>query len=115
MLGNRRAAPEPCVMAATTTTAANGEVRHAPGPDTIAAEIKMLEDSIRCGRVTFHPVAHAWFRLSDSELSPQQRQDFAALFPRLVEAFSEPRGGIITSYLCQHIPVAAVLTDIDRA
>jgi hypothetical protein len=93
----------------------NGEVRHTPSAVAVAAELKMLEDTIRCGRVTFHPVAHSWFRLSDPDLDLEQREAFAALFPRLLEAFSEPRGGIITSYLCRHIPVAAVLTDIDRA
>jgi hypothetical protein len=94
----------------------NGEVRHAPTDEiTVTAELEMLKDTIRCGRVTFHPVAHAWFRLSDPDLEPEQREAFGALFPKLVEAFAEPRGGIITSYLCRYIPVAAVLTDIDTA
>jgi hypothetical protein len=83
--------------------------------DTVAAELAVLEGAIKAGRVTFHPVAHSWFRLSDPDLEPAQREAFAAVFPRLLEAFSEPRGGIITQYLCRHIPVAAVLTDIDRA
>jgi hypothetical protein len=102
-------------MTATSTTHANGEVLLEPTTNSIAAEIKVLEDAIRSGRVTFHPVAHAWFRLRDPQVDPKDREEFAALFPKLVEAFSEPRGGIITAYLCQYIPVAAVLTDIDRA
>jgi hypothetical protein len=102
-------------MAATSTTHANGEVLLEPTPNAIAAEIKVLEDAIRSGRVTFHPVAHAWFRLRDPRIDPKDREEFGVLFPKLVEAFSEPRGGIITAYLCEHIPVAAVLTDIDRA
>jgi hypothetical protein len=103
-------------MAATETSQqANGELPHHPGDVTIEAELKTLHDAIRSGRVTFHPVAHAWFRLSDHSLSEDHRKAFAAVFPQLLESFSEPRGGIITSYLCQHIPVAAVLTDIDRA
>jgi hypothetical protein len=81
----------------------------------VAAELAVLEGAIAVGRVTFHPVAHSWFRLSDPDLEPAERKAFATLFPRLLEAFSEPRGGIITAYLCRHIPVAAVLTDIDRA
>jgi hypothetical protein len=93
----------------------NGEVHHVPSEITVTAELEMLKDTIRCGRVTFHPVAHAWFRLSDPDLEPEQREAFGALFPKLVEAFAEPRGGIITSYLCRYIPVAAVLTDIDTA
>jgi hypothetical protein len=32
-----------------------------------------------------------------------------------VKAFAEPRGGVVTSYFCRHIPVAAALTDIDTA
>jgi len=103
-------------MAATETSQqANGELPHHPSDVTIEAELKTLHDAIRSGRVTFHPVAHAWFRLSDHSLSEDHRKAFAAVFPQLLESFSEPRGGIITSYLCQHIPVAAVLTDIDRA
>lgn len=107
-------------MAATSTQRANGlhhagDLPNMPSEDTIAAELDVLEDAINSGRVTFHPVAHAWFRLSDADLEPEQRRAFGKLFPKLLEAFSEPRGGIITSYLCQHIPVAAVLTDIDRA
>jgi hypothetical protein len=102
---------------ATTETAqqANGALPHHPSDDTIEAELKTLQNAIHSGRVTFHPVAHAWFRLSDHSLSATHRQEFGALFPQLLESFSEPRGGIITSYMCQHIPVAAVLTDIDRA
>jgi hypothetical protein len=103
-------------MAATETSQqANGEVPQHPSDHAIEAELKTLHGAIRSGRVTFHPVAHAWFRLSDHSLSEADREAFGALFPQLLESFSEPRGGIITSYLCQHIPVAAVLTDIDRA
>jgi hypothetical protein len=103
-------------MAATETTQqANGELPHHPSDQTIEAELRTLQDAIRSGRVTFHPVAHAWFRLSDHSLSEAHREAFGALFPQLLESFSEPRGGIITAYMCQHIPVAAVLTDIDRA
>ena len=102
-------------MAATSTTHANGEVRLEPTALAIAAEIKVLEVAIRSGRVTFHSVAHAWFRLRDPRIDAKDREEFGALFPKLVEAFSEPRGGIITAYLCEYIPVAAVLTDIDRA
>jgi hypothetical protein len=93
----------------------NGDVHHTPSEITVTAELEMLKDTIRTGRVTFHPVAHAWFRLSDPDLGLEQREAFGALFPKLVEAFAEPRGGIITAYLCRHIPVAAVLTDIDTA
>jgi hypothetical protein len=100
---------------------ANGRAR--PSPDggvgvagcSVQAEIGVLEQAIEDGRVTFHFVAHAWFRLCDSALSDEDRQRFQDLFPRLVKAFSGPRGGVITSYFCRHIQVAAALTDIDTA
>ena len=37
------------------------------------------------------------------------------LFPGLLDAFAEPRKGIITAYFCRHIRVAAALTDIGHA
>jgi hypothetical protein len=82
---------------------------------SVQAELGVLEQAIEDGRVTFHFVAHAWFRVCDSDLSDKDRQRFQDLFPRLVKAFSGPRGGVITSYFCRNIQVAAVLTDIDTA
>jgi hypothetical protein len=67
------------------------------------------------GRVTFHDVAGAWFYMSDPELTEPQREPFKQLFPGLLDAFAEPRGGIITAYFCRHLRVAAALTDIDYA
>jgi hypothetical protein len=82
---------------------------------SVRAEIGVLEQAIADGRVTFHFVAHAWFRLCDSAVPDEDRQRFQDLFPRLVKAFSGPRGGVITSYFCRNIQVAAALTDIDTA
>jgi hypothetical protein len=67
------------------------------------------------GTVTFHDVANAWFNMSDPNLSDQVRADFKAIFPGLLDAFAEPRKGIITAYFCRHIRVAAALTDIGHA
>ncbi|HEY7077325.1 MAG TPA: hypothetical protein VH418_18240 [Solirubrobacteraceae bacterium] len=67
------------------------------------------------GRVTFHDVAGAWFYMSDAALTEAQREPFKQLFPGLLDAFAEPRGGIITAYFCRHLRVAAALTDIDYA
>ena len=67
------------------------------------------------GQVTFHHVAGAWFHLCDEGLSHAQRERFRELFPRLIDTFAEPRGGIVTSYFCRNIRVAAALTDIRRA
>jgi hypothetical protein len=67
------------------------------------------------GTVTFHDVAASWFHMSDPNLPPGLRDEFKTLFPGLLDAFAEPRKGIITSYFCRHIRVAAALTDIGHA
>ncbi|HET8756379.1 MAG TPA: hypothetical protein VFM58_10230, partial [Solirubrobacteraceae bacterium] len=67
------------------------------------------------GTVTFHDVANAWFNMSDPNLTPELRAEFKTMFPGLLDAFAEPRKGIITAYFCRHIRVAAVLTDIGHA
>ena len=67
------------------------------------------------GTVTFHDVAAAWFHMSDPNLPDELRSEFKILFPGLLDAFAEPRKGIITAYFCRHIRVAAALTDIGHA
>jgi hypothetical protein len=67
------------------------------------------------GTVTFHDVATCWFHMSDPNLSDDLRAEFKTLFPGLLDAFAEPRKGIITAYFCRHIRVAAALTDIGHA
>jgi hypothetical protein len=67
------------------------------------------------GTVTFHDVASSWFHMSDPNLPPELRDEFKTLFPGLLDAFAEPRKGIITAYFCRHIRVAAALTDIGHA
>jgi len=67
------------------------------------------------GTVTFHDVANAWFNMSDPNLTPELRAEFKTIFPGLLDAFAEPRKGIITAYFCRHIRVAAALTDIGHA
>jgi hypothetical protein len=67
------------------------------------------------GTVTFHDVANTWFNMSDPNLSSELRADFKTIFPGLLDAFAEPRKGIITAYFCRHIRVAAALTDIGHA
>jgi hypothetical protein len=67
------------------------------------------------GTVTFHDVANAWFNMSDPNLTADLRSDFKKLFPGLLDAFAEPRKGIITAYFCRHLRVAAALTDIGHA
>ena len=67
------------------------------------------------GTVTFHDVATAWFNMADPNLSDKLRGEFKAIFPGLLDAFAEPRKGIVTAYFCRHIRVAAVLTDIGHA
>jgi hypothetical protein len=67
------------------------------------------------GMVTFHDVANAWFNMSDPNLSDELRAEFKAVFPGLLDAFAQPRKGIVTAYFCRHIRVAAALTDIGHA
>jgi hypothetical protein len=67
------------------------------------------------GTVTFHDVAASWFQMSDPNLPDDLRHEFKNLFPGLLDAFAEPRKGIITAYFCRHIRVAAALTDIGHA
>src|ERR671937_2539219 len=67
------------------------------------------------GTVTFHDVANAWFNMSDPNLPDELRAEFKAIYPGLLDAFAEPRNGIITAYFCRHIRVAAALTDIGHA
>jgi hypothetical protein len=67
------------------------------------------------GTVTFHEVASSWFHMSDPNLPDKLRDEFKTIFPGLLDAFAEPRKGIITAYFCRHIRVAAALTDIGHA
>jgi hypothetical protein len=67
------------------------------------------------GQVTFHDVANAWFNMADPNLTDELRGEFKTIFPGLLDAFAEPRKGIITAYFCRHIRVAAALTDIGHA
>ena len=53
--------------------------------------------------------------MSDPNLPDELRAEFKAIFPGLLDAFAEPRKGIITAYFCRHIRVAAALTDIGHA
>jgi hypothetical protein len=67
------------------------------------------------GTVTFHDVASTWFNMADANLPDDLRSEFRDIFPGLLDAFAEPRKGIVTAYFCRHIRVAAVLTDIGHA
>jgi hypothetical protein len=80
-----------------------------------AADIGALERSQRDGQVTFNDVARAWFHVCDDELPDAQRARCQELFPQLLSAFGRPRGGVVTAYFCEHVRLAAALTDIRRA
>jgi hypothetical protein len=91
-----------------------------PQPHDVASLIAdgdygVYQAALERGQITFHHVAGAWFHLCDTELGHEQRRKFEALFPALLDGFSEPRGGIVTSYFCRNIRVAAALTDIQQA
>jgi hypothetical protein len=81
----------------------------------VPADIGALEQALRDGQVTFNDVARAWFHVCDDELPEEQRERCEQLYPALLSAFGEPRGGIVTAYFCRHVRVAAALTDIHRA
>jgi len=111
-------------MATTThdspaeVTALNGSRRSGAGPSracVVAADIGALEQSQRDDQVTFNDVARAWFHVCDDQLPPAQRERCQRLFPELLSAFGTPRGGVFTAYFCEHVRVAAALTDIHRA
>ena len=88
----------------------------APSRTSIAAtDIAALEQSRHDGHVTFNDVARAWFHVCDEELPEAERERCRTLYPHLLSAFGRPRGGILTAYFCQHLRVAAALTDIHRA
>jgi hypothetical protein len=81
----------------------------------VAADISGLEQVLEDGHVTFNAVARVWFHLCDDSLSDADHQRCERLFPALLSAFGEPRGGIITAYFCKHLKIAAALTDIHTA
>lgn len=83
--------------------------------DVAGADIAALERAHHDGQVTFNDVARAWFHLCDEELPAVQRERCERLYPELLSAFGEPRGGVVTAYFCRHVRVAAALTDIHRA
>jgi hypothetical protein len=82
----------------------------------VGTDLEALRRAMRSGHVSFHQVATAWFRSRQQEDVPAaQRAHYERLFPRLLEVFSARRGGIVTACFCEHIRVAAALTNIDVA
>jgi hypothetical protein len=109
---------------ATTTQENQAAVTALSGPHLSAvpprarvavADIGALEQSQRDGHVTFNDVARAWFHVCDDDLPDAERDRCRTLYPELLSAFGRPRGGVVTAYFCQHVQVAAALTDIHRA
>lgn len=102
----------------SVVTALDGH-RHDAAPQqsrgAVTADIAALEQVLRDGQVTFNAVARAWFHLCDESLSDAHRERCELLFPALLSAFAEPRGGIVTAYFCKHLKIAAALTDIHTA
>jgi hypothetical protein len=79
------------------------------------AGLDQLEIALAADAVTFHEVARAWFGIHDDALPSHFREVCLRFFGRLYENFTTRRGGIESGYFCEHIRIAAVLTDIDRA
>ena len=78
-------------------------------------DLRVYQLALDRGQVTFHHVAGAWFHLCNKELSHELGARFEALFPKLLDTFAEPRGGLVTAYFCRNIRVAAALTDVRQA
>lgn len=81
----------------------------------VRARIAVYERALADESVTFHDVAGAWFDLCDEHVGAAERSRLESLYPRLRAAFEAPRGGIVTAYFCEHVRVAAALTDIRTA
>jgi hypothetical protein len=96
----------------TAAPAADGASLHAEHASTEIAELTV---ALGGDTVTFHDVARAWFGAHDDELAPRERGQYREMFPELLTKFTSTRGGIESDYFCEHIKVAAVLTDIDQA
>jgi hypothetical protein len=78
-------------------------------------QLEALRYSYWRGVVGFHDVANAWFGTSDRRLPEHLRGEYQRLFPGLLDAFAEPRKGIVSSYFCEHVSLAAALTDVGHA
>jgi hypothetical protein len=110
-------------MATTTQESPAALTALSPPPADTAAHrgrvaetgIRALERSSSDGLVTFNDVARAWFHVCDDTLPDAQRARCEQLFPELLSAFGRPRGGVLTAYFCEHVRVAAALTDIRQA
>src|SRR5215211_4077830 len=96
----------------TGAPATDGARLHAEHASTEIAELTV---ALGGDAVTFHDVARAWFGAHDEKLAPQERSKYREMFPDLLAKFTSTRGGIESDYFCEHIKVAAVLTDIDQA
>jgi len=91
---------------------ATRQLLHAEHASTEIAELKV---ALKEDMVTFHEVARSWFGAHDRDLQPEVRSAYRRIFPQLLDKFADARGGIESDYFCEHIKVAAALTDIDKA
>ena len=114
--------PEASVAAATVTQMDPANIAAIADPEIRRRIAMAAESDLEAfryahwrGTVTFHEVAASWFHMSDPNLPDELREEFKTIFPGLLDAFAEPRKGIITAYFCRHIRVAAALTDIGHA
>jgi hypothetical protein len=78
------------------------------------AELQEFGVALKTETVTFHEVARAWFALQDVR-EPEAKRALIEVYGKVLEAFEAPRGGIKSSYFCENLPIAAALTDIEKA
>jgi hypothetical protein len=121
-IASRGAASATTTGATSVLAAGTPEIKLIADPETRRRVAMAAESDLEAfryahwrGTVTFHDVASSWFHMSDPNLPDDLRAEFKVLFPGLLDAFAEPRKGIITAYFCRHIRVAAALTDIGHA
>lgn len=105
-------------MTPDTQTSTGAAIRELPGlwrHRQFVAEADMQEFSValETQTVTFHEVARAWFGMQCQD-SSEIKKAYADMFRKLLTAFEAPRGGIVSSYFCEHLPIAVALTDIHR-
>ena len=80
------------------------------------AELDEINVAIEAETVTFHEVSRAWFGANREDSLPDDlRARFRRAFHDALAQFSDSRGGVETAYYCEHIDVAAALTDIETA
>lgn len=107
-------------MAATAKGESRGGTTHSHPPRwthrrfVAEADMREFDAALRTDTVTFHEVARAWFGLQCHEDAEGQAA-YQDMYHKLMTNFGQRHGGVVSSYFCEHLPIAVALTDIDAA